>query len=97
MMFIIFLKSTKEILSFGQGKPIQMGNLLVLGSETICRDLTVCGWKFIADQRLETDDEGNYLHNADYYDEIETPVTVEELKAQIAATNAILLDVYLGL
>lgn len=95
-MFIIFDKTTKAILSYGQGTPIEMGNLLVLGSETICRNLTVCGWKHIADQRLETNDEGDYLHNADYYEEIEIPVTIEELKEQLAATNAILLDMYLG-
>lgn len=96
IMFIIFDKTTKQILSYGQGTPMEMGNLLVLGSETICNDLSVCWWKYIADQRLETDENGSYLHDADYYEEIDTPVTIEELKEQLAATNAILLDMYLG-
>ena len=95
-MFIIFDKTTKAILSYGQGNPVQMGNLLVLGSETICRNLTTCGWKYIADQRLETDETGAYLHDVDYYDEIEMPVTIAELQEQLAATNAVLLDIYLG-
>ena len=69
-MFIIFDKTTKAILSYGQGNPVQMGNLLVLGSETICRDMTICGWKYIADQRLETDENGAYLHDADYYEAV---------------------------
>ena len=71
-MFIIFDKTTKAILSYGQGNPVQMGNLLVLGSETICRDMTICGWKYIADQRLEQDENG-FVHGADYYEEI-TPI-----------------------
>ena len=95
-MFIIFDKTTKQILSYGQGNPIEMGNLLVLGSETICNDLTICDWKYIADQRLETDETGAYLHDADYYIEIPAPVTIEDLKEQLAATNAVLLDLYLG-
>jgi hypothetical protein len=69
-MFIIFNKTTKAILSYGQGNPIEMGNLLVLGSETICNDLTVCDWKYIADQRLEQDENGAYLHDADYYEAV---------------------------
>lgn len=94
-MFIIFDKTTKAILSYGQGNPVQMGNLLVLGSETICRNLTTCGWKYIADQRLEQDENG-FVHDADYYEEAVNPATIEELQEQLAATNAILLDMYLG-
>ena len=94
-MFIIFNKTTKAILSYGQGNPIEMGNLLVLGSETICNDMTACGWKYIADQVLEQDENG-FVHDADYYIEIPAPVTIEDLKEQLAATNAVLLDLYLG-
>ena len=95
IMFIIFDKTTKAILSYGQGNPIEMGNLLVLGSETICNDMTACGWKYIADQRLEQDENG-FVHGADYYDESTKPATIEELQEQLAATNAVLLDIYLG-
>ena len=84
-MFIIFDKTTKAILSYGQGNPVQMGNLLVLGSETICRNLTTCGWKYIADQRLETDETGAYLHDADYYETV-TPTD------RLADIEAALLD-----
>lgn len=54
------------------------------------------GWKYIADQRLETDEDGAYLYDADYYAEATKPVTIEELQEQLASTNAILLDLYLG-
>ena len=83
-MFIIFDKTTKAILSYGQGNPIEMGNLLVLGSETICNDMTACGWKYIADQRLEQDENG-FVHGADYYEEI-TPTD------RLADIEAALLD-----
>lgn len=96
MMFIIFLKSTKQILSVGQGTPTESDNKLYLDSDVICNDLSICGWKYIADQRLETNESVGYLHDADYYAEVTKPITVEELKEQLAATNAILLDIYLG-
>lgn len=83
-MFIIFDKTTKAILSYGQGTPIEMGNLLVLGSETICRDMTICGWKYIADQRLEQDENG-FVHGADYYEAV-TPTD------RLADIEAALLD-----
>jgi hypothetical protein len=83
-MFIIFDKTTKAILSYGQGNPVQMGNLLVLGSETICRNLTTCGWKYIADQRLEQDENG-FVHDADYYETV-TPTD------RLADIEAALLD-----
>lgn len=95
-MFIIFNKTTKLILSYGVGNLSESENKLYLGSNIICNDLTICDWKHISDQRLETDDDGAYLHNADYYEEITKPVTIEELQEQLAATNAILLDIYLG-
>ena len=95
-MFIIFLTETKQIQSVGQGTPTESENKLYLDSDVICNDLSICGWKYIADQRLETDENGSYLHDADYYAEAEKPVSIEELKEQLAATNAILLDIYLG-
>ena len=84
MMFIIFDKTTKAILSYGQGTPIEMGNLLVLGSETICRDMTICGWKYITDQVLEQDETG-FVHDADYYETV-TPTD------RLADIEAALLD-----
>ena len=96
MMFIIFDRQTKTIYSYGVGNPTESGNKLYLGNTIICNDLTVCDWKYIADQRLEQDENGAYLHDADYYIEIPAPVTIEDLKEQLAATNAVLLDLYLG-
>lgn len=95
-MFIIFNKLTKTIYSYGVGNPTESENKLILEGDIICNDLSVCWWKYIADQRLETDENGAYLHDADYYAEAEKPVSIEELKEQLAATNAILLDIYLG-
>ena len=83
-MFIIFDKTTKQILSYGQGNPIEMGNLLVLGSETICNDLNICGWKCIADQVLEQNETG-FVRDADYYETI-TPTD------RLADIEAALLD-----
>lgn len=93
-MFIIFDKTTKAILSYGQGTPIEMGNLLVLGSETICNDLTKCGWKYIADQRLETNESVGYMHDADYYETID-PLPSSE--SRLAAIEMYLLEQELGL
>lgn len=84
-MFIIFNKTTKTIYSYGAGNPTESENKLILNGNPICNDLSVCGWKFIADQRFETDDEGNYLHNADYYETI-TPTD------RLADIEAALLD-----
>lgn len=70
IMFIIFNKTNKEIYSYGSGNPIESENKLYLGNAIICNDLSKCGWKYIADQRLETDETGAYLHDADYYAEI---------------------------
>ena len=53
------------------------------------RDTTTCaadvGWKYIADQRLETDENGAYLHDADYYETV-TPTD------RLADIEAALLD-----
>lgn len=69
-MFIIFLTETKRILSYGQGTPTESENKLYLGSDVVCNDLSICGWKYIADQVLDRDEYGAYLHDADYYEEI---------------------------
>ena len=53
-------------------------------------------WKYIAEQRLETDENGAYLHDIDYYLPVDKPISIAELKEQLAATNAVLLDLYLG-
>jgi len=84
-MFIIFLTETKQILSYGQGTPTESGNKLYLSDTVICNDLGICGWKYIADQRLEMDGEGSYLHDADYYEAV-TPTD------RLADIEAALLD-----
>jgi len=83
-MFIIFLTETKQILSHGQGTPTESGNKLYLADTVICNDLSKCGWKYIADQRLEQDENG-FVHGADYYEEI-TPTD------RLADIEAALLD-----
>ena len=94
-MFIIFLKSTKEIISYGTGNPTVVGNTLVLNGNSICNDLGRCDWKYIDNQELDQNEYG-FVHDADYYLSIEKPLTIAELQEQLAATNAILLDIYLG-
>jgi len=53
------------------------------------RDTTTCAadvsWKYIADQRLEMDPYGAYLHDADYYETV-TPTD------RLADIEAALLD-----
>ena len=85
IMFIIFNKTNKEIYSYGVGNPTESGNKLYLGNTIICNDLTVCDWKYIADQRLEQDENGAYLHDADYYETV-TPTD------RLADIEAALLD-----
>jgi hypothetical protein len=68
-MFIIFLTETKRILSYGAGTPTESENKLYLGSDIICNDLSICGWKYITDQVLEQDETG-FVHNADYYEAV---------------------------
>ena len=70
MMFIIFDRQTKTIYSYGAGNPTESDNKLILSGNPICNDLTVCDWKYIADQRLEQDENGAYLHDADYYEAV---------------------------
>lgn len=61
-------------------------------------DTTTCaadvGWKYIADQRLETDENGAYLHDADYYEAIEP---LPDSDSRIAAIEMYLLEQELGL
>ena len=83
-MFIIFNKTNKEIYSYGVGNPTESGNKLYLGNTIICNDLTVCDWKYIADQRLEQDENG-FVHGADYYETV-TPTD------RLADIEAALLD-----
>lgn len=87
-MFIIFLKSTNQIISYGSGTPIESVNALYLGSEVICNDLSICGWKYIEDQQLEKNESG-FIHDADYYPEV-TPV--KSLEEQIADIRAALFE-----
>jgi len=84
-MFIIFNKTNKTILSSGEGNPVESENKLILNGNPICNDLSVCGWKYIADQRLETDESIGYLHDADYYETV-TPTD------RLADIEAALLD-----
>lgn len=83
-MFIIFNKTTKAIYSYGQGSPTESDNKLYLGDTAICNNLTICGWKYIADQRLEQDENG-FVHDADYYETV-TPTD------RLADIEAALLD-----
>ena len=83
-MFIIFDKTIKTIYSYGVGNPTESDNKLILNGNPICNDLSVCGWKYIADQRLETDENG-YVHDADYYETV-TPTD------RLADIEAALLD-----
>ena len=66
---------------------------MILNGNPICNDLTVCDWKYIADQRLEQDENG-FVHDADYYATIEPELT---LPVQIAAINNWIIEKELGL
>lgn len=83
-MFIIFEKLTKRIHAEGRGNPTESDNKLYLGSDVICNDLNTCCWKYIADQRLETDESIGYLHDADYYETYDLAPTDHELLMAIA-------------
>jgi len=84
MIFIIFSKETNLIMSHGRGNPIESNNKLYLGSDVICNDLSICGWKYIADQVLEQNETG-FVHDADYYETV-TPTD------RLADIEAALLD-----
>jgi len=84
-MFIIFDKTTKIIYSRGSGTPEESGNKLYLDGKPICNNLSVCGWKYIADQKIEQDSEGDCIFDADYYETV-TPTD------RLADIEAALLD-----
>jgi len=92
-MFIIFNKTNKEIYSYGSGNPIESENKLFLGNTIICNDLTVCDWKYIADQRLEQDENG-FVHDADYYETVDPLPSAE---SRLAAIEMYLLEQEIGL
>jgi len=92
-MFIIFNKTNKEIYSYGSGNPIESENKLFLGNAIICNDLTVCDWKYIADQRLEQDENG-FVHDADYYETVDPLPSAE---SRLAAIEMYLLEQEIGL
>ena len=83
-MFIIFDKTIKTIYSYGVGNPTESDNKLILNGNPICNDMTACGWKYIADQVLEQDENG-FVHDADYYETV-TPTD------RLADIEAALLD-----
>lgn len=91
-MFIIFNKIKKIIYSYGVGNPTESGNKLYLGNTIICNDLTVCDWKYIADQRLEQDENG-FVHGADYYEEL-MPSLPDS--SRIAALEQMIIEMQLG-
>lgn len=93
-MFIIFNKTNKTILSSGEGNPTESDNKLILNGNPICNDMTVCGWKYIADQRLETDESIGYLRDADYYETVDPLPSAE---SRLAAIEMYLLEQELGL
>jgi len=92
-MFIIFNKTNKEIYSYGSGNPIESENKLFLGNTIICNDLTVCDWKYIADQVLEQDENG-FVHDADYYETVDPLPSAE---SRLAAIEMYLLEQEIGL
>lgn len=92
-MFIIFDKTTKQIYSRGAGTPEESEGKLQLNGRIICNDLSVCGWKYIADQRLEQDENG-YVHDADYYETVDPLPSAE---SRLAAIEMYLLEQELGL
>lgn len=87
-MFIIFLTENKKILSYGKGLPMESNGKLYLGSDVICNDLSICGWKYIEEQTLEQNESG-FVHIADYYAEV---APVKSLEEQIADIRAALFE-----
>lgn len=69
------------------------GTLHIDGMDTTTNAGDV-NWKYIADQRLETDENGAYLHDADYYEALEPLPTAD---SRIAAIEMYLLEQELGL
>ncbi len=93
-MFIIFETDTKTILSYGYGSPIEQEGKLYLKNNIICNDLTICGWKYIEDQAIESDEFGRYLYDADHYEEVES---LPDPETRLAAIEQYLLEQELGL
>jgi hypothetical protein len=82
-MFIIYLKNSHEILSYGYGTPTESNNKLYLNNEIICNDLNACAWKHITDQPIEQDEFNIFIYKSDYYDEVSPPQSIEELEQRI--------------
>lgn len=93
MMFIIFNRTNKTIASYGVGNPTETNNKLYIGSEVICNSLTICDWKYIADQVLEQNETG-FVRDADYY---ETVYPLPSAESRLAAIEMYLLEQELGL
>jgi len=91
---IIFYFPNKQIhqyfLGFGTVTTVN-GTLHIDG-----RDTTTCAadvsWKYIAEQVLERDDAG-FVHDADYYEEVEPMPTAE---SRLAAIEMYLIEKELG-
>lgn len=60
------------------------GNLLVDGLDTTTNASDVL-YKYIEDQVIKRDNETGFIHDADYYEEISPPLTIEQRLAALEA------------
>lgn len=92
-MFIIFNKTTHAVLTYGQGYPHvkETDGKLKIANTVICNDAGAYGWKYI------TDTSGDIV-GADErdYPELEKPLDSQEIKEQIEAINAVVMDLVMG-
>ena len=91
---ILVYRSDKSIHQsiFGFGDvTTQNGNLYIDGIDTTTCAADVA-WKYIADQTIERDDSGAYLHDADYYEAVAPEPTEKERLAAVEDLLAALVE-----
>jgi len=93
MILIYFPNKQIHQFFYGFGEvTVLNGTLHIDGNDT-----TTCAadvlWKYIADQILERDEYGGFVHDADYYEEVEPMPTAE---SRLAAIEMYLIEKELG-
>ena len=92
-MFIIFNKQTHEILTYGHGYPHvqEKDGKIKIAGQIVCNDSVLYGYRYI------TDDYGDVAGQDErHFPEMEKPLEQQEIKDQLEAMNAVIMDIIMG-
>ena len=94
-MILFYFSESKQILNYilGFDSVTVTGGKAYVGTVLMLNRLDGIEWKYIAEQRLEQDENG-YVHDADYYETVD-PLPSSE--SRLAAIEMYLLEQELGL